>query len=56
VDKQAGKAQTPESYALTSSDYQQQGLRILARIIARVHMQRTANERVNQNEFPKDSR
>lgn len=53
MDNKAGKAQTPESYALTPSDYQQ-GFRVLARIIARVHMKRMANRKVNKDEFPKD--
>lgn len=53
MDNKAGKAQTPESYALTSNDYEP-GLKVLARIIARVHMKRTANRRVIKDEFPKD--
>ena len=53
MDKQAGKAQVQQSNALTSSDYEQ-GLKVLARIIVRIHMQRTANKLGNKDGFQKD--
>lgn len=38
------RVETPTLDAFSSDDYQQQGLRVLARIIARVHMQRATKK------------
>jgi len=55
MDKQAGKAQVQQSNALTSIDYDyEQGLKVLARLIVRIHMQRTTNKLGNKDGFPKD--
>jgi hypothetical protein len=43
MDSRPGKSQTPESSAFKSSEYEQ-GLRVLARIIARIHTQRATKK------------
>jgi hypothetical protein len=46
MDNEIRKQQTLKGYALVSSDYES-GLKVLARIIARVHMKRMSNKGIN---------
>jgi hypothetical protein len=53
VDNEIREQQTLKGCALASNDYES-GLKILARIIARVHMKRIANKLGYKDEFPKN--
>ena len=48
------KAQKQQAGAPTSSDYQQAGLKVLARLIARLHMEKTLNKKDSNEGAEKD--
>jgi len=53
MNKQVVRIPVQQGNALESGDYEL-GLRVLARLIARIHMERTAKRRVNKDGFPKN--
>jgi len=55
MDKQSGKAQVRQSGAINPGDYER-GLNVLARLIARVHIQRAAKTLGNRDDLSKDKK
>ena len=56
MDIKTDKAQSHQIDALISNDYEQVGLRILTRIIARLHMEKALNKKERTDSAEEDKR